>query len=107
LALSGSILLASLWLGIVFRYDTQVWGNSVLVHDRWFGTLERCAGGGKSSICVPLLGAGMQPLQSLALSTTTVSPPKPARVWVPHKMSDEEFKALMDSVGEPPPQGSQ
>lgn len=68
LALPGSILLACLWFGLMFRYDTQVWGASMLVHDRWFGTVERCAGGGRSSICLPVLEAGMQPIQSLVLN---------------------------------------
>lgn len=108
LALPGSILLASLWLGLVFRYDTQVWGTTILVHDRWLGTVDRCIVGAGASRCWPVLAAGMQPAQSLALNTTP-SPPslaKRPKLTVPHKMSDEEFKALLDSLG-PPPQGSQ
>ncbi|RXT49434.1 hypothetical protein B5V01_05935 [Mesorhizobium erdmanii] len=61
LALPASMLVASLWAGLMFRYDTQVWGNSVLVHDRWFGTLERCDV--VSSRCRLVLEAGMQPIQ--------------------------------------------
>ncbi|TIO76165.1 MAG: hypothetical protein E5X74_21500 [Mesorhizobium sp.] len=107
LALLGTILLACLGAGLVFRYDTQVWGTSVLVHDRWFGTVERCDA--VSGRCRPVLAAGMQPVQRIALDTPTPSPePNPATV--PHKMSDEEFNALMDRADElfgKPPQGGQ
>lgn len=110
LALPGSILLASFWLGLVFRYDMQVWGATVLVHDRWRGTVERCVGNDTTSRCRPLLGAGMQPVQQrLVVLTPAPSAPRPAKV--PRKMSDQEFNALMsramEVLGDPPQGGPQ
>jgi len=116
-ALPGSILLACLWAGLMFRYDMQVWGGTVMVHDRWFGTVERCVGGGgKSSICLPVLEAGMQPIQRFVVNTPSpqwTPAPEPTATPEPkpkHRVSDEEFKALMDRDEElygKPPQGSQ
>lgn len=62
LALPGTILFACIWLGFTFRYETQVWGNTVMVHDRWRGTVERCAGGATRSRCLTVLSVGMRPI---------------------------------------------
>lgn len=97
LALPGAVLLAGLWLSLTFRYDAQVWGNSVLVHDRWLGTLERCVDNAGISRCRPMLNTGMLPIQS---AVSDGAKPKPT-------MSDEQFKQFLDRLPAASPQVAQ
>lgn len=83
LVLAASVVFAAVWLSFIFRYNVEVWGRAIIVHDRLRGTVERCAGGRTNSRCFPLLTRGMHP----------VSPPGAKAV---RKLTDKEFEELMD-----------
>lgn len=60
--LPGAVVLAAVIGGMNFRYDLQPIGDqgySLLVHDRWWGTVKLCSPHGKGySDCFPYLAAG-------------------------------------------------
>lgn len=69
LALPASIVFGTIWLGLTFRYEVVAQGVTVLVQDRWTGTLERCwgvSGAPTQSRCIPALAGGMKPIEQQA-----------------------------------------
>lgn len=83
LMLAASIVFGTVWAGLMFRYDVAAWGGTVMVHDRFRGTVVRCVGDPTVSRCFPLLATGMRPISPPAAKTN-------------RKFTDQEFKDMMD-----------
>lgn len=81
LAMPITVLMATLMVATVFRYEVHHFGGLDLVQDRWAGTLSACRSDSRGySGCVPYLTRGMTPI-----SKSTV-------------MSDEEFNRLLENA---------